>query len=192
MALTNYYPSRNLIGMASKHMSEYCLSEVEANQVGISVPDTGVIVLIILFFIDKEPTISSTKLEYYLLLLDMKCFETRKITLFNWQLKGKRINNFKNVIMLHMIKKELISSKGRHSFQMTEKGQKIGQNFAMLANITYMLDEILSEWRTSTATSMKTAIIGKKRNPSYVKALENTRIAMDNSWERYYCEVNLK
>ena len=61
------YKSNALIGMVSQHMKPYRFSDNEAKEVGMHPEDTGVIVLLILYFIEKEPTISRSKLEYYIL-----------------------------------------------------------------------------------------------------------------------------
>lgn len=90
--------SNALIGMASKHMERYRFPEEDTVEVGMIPADTGVIVLIILYFIENEPNICRSKLEYYLLLLDRKCFKQTDVLLFSWYLKNGRIPNFKRFI----------------------------------------------------------------------------------------------
>ena len=94
------YKSNALIGMASNHMKSYRLSEEDAKEVSMHPEDTGVIVLLILYFIEKEPTISRSKLEYYILLLDRMCIEQKGELLFSWELKGGRITAEYSVLVL--------------------------------------------------------------------------------------------
>ena len=86
--------SNSIIGRASQHMEQYRFSEEEAREVGMIPADTGVIILIILYFIEHEPNINRSKLEYYLLLLDRKCFEQQGVLLFCgiWNTAGYRIS----------------------------------------------------------------------------------------------------
>lgn len=95
------YQPNALIGMVSSHMRPYRFSEEDAKEVGMFPEDTGVIVLLILYFIEKEPTISRSKLEYYILLLDRMCFEKRGVLLFSWELRGGRIPKFHKVYRFH-------------------------------------------------------------------------------------------
>ena len=48
------YKPNTLIGMASKHMEPYRFSQDEAAEVGMLPEDTGVIILIILYIIDRS------------------------------------------------------------------------------------------------------------------------------------------
>lgn len=163
--------SRNLIGMASKHMEGYRLPDGE---VDISFPDTGVIVLIILYLIHQEPDITRTKLECYLLLLDRKCFDAKGVTLFNWELKNGKIRNFKSFIDF-MVKKGLIAVKGNNRFEVLEPGLSLRNNFAMLSNITFWIKEILSDWKGKTAKATSSVVSNTKLSSQYILALEHVR-----------------
>lgn len=77
------YSPNNLIGMASAHMANY---RIPSGIVDIQPEDTGVIVLIALYFIEQDMNVSRTKLEAYILMLDRLCFENRGVLLFRWTL----------------------------------------------------------------------------------------------------------
>ena len=169
--------SNALIGMASQHMKDYRFSQDEAIEVGMTPEDTGVIILIILYFIEQEPTICRSKLEYYILLLDRKCFGAKNVLLFNWDLRNGRIRNFKKFIEF-MIRKMLISFQGNHSFSLTQEGAKLSNRFAELCNINPWLKEIMHDYKDKTAKQTESEVIVRNLNKKYLDALQNTRQAM--------------
>ena len=164
--------SNALVGMVSKHMENYRFSQVEAAEVNMTPEDTGVIILIILYFIEHEPKICRSKLEYYLLLLDRKCFLDRAVLLFNWSLKNGRIRNFKRFIEF-MIQKQLICLKGSYSFELTEAGKTLSRFYAELVNIKHWLDEILHDFKYKTAKQTEAEVIYAKCDKQYMTALSN-------------------
>ena len=171
------YLSKNLVGVAVDSMKDYRMSEDDSKKMQVSSVDTGLIVLLLLYFIKAEPSITRTKLEYYILLLDRKCFEERKIILFNWCLKGGRIKNFKKLIDF-MIEKELISLKTNRSFFILEKGNELSVKYSMLANITGWMNEILNDWGDNTASSMEASVIYAESNCNYMRASHNAGSAI--------------
>ena len=162
----------NLIGMAIQHMKDFRFSHNEAAEVGMFPEDTGVIILIILYFIDKEKKICRSKLEYYLLLLDKMCFEKYGVPLFHWYLRNGRIKNFRRFTEF-MINKNLIFSNGNAYFQLTDTGKTMGRFFAELSNIKLCMDEILSKWIDKTADQVKAIVVPRKHNQQYKDALNN-------------------
>ena len=164
--------SNELIETASKSMEEYQFPENGANGVGIIVSDTGVIILIILYFIEHEPNICRSKLEYYLLLLDRKCFEANGTLLFHWSLKNGRIKKFKSFIKF-MEWKELICLKGEYSFKLTDKGKALRVHYAKLINIAHWVEEILCELEHKTAWQIKSVTLQAKPSQKYLDALDN-------------------
>ena len=172
------YQSNALIGMVSQHMTPYRFSDNEAKEVGMHPEDTGVIVLLILYFIEKEPTISRSKLEYYILLLDRMCFEKRGILLFSWKLKGGRIPNFIKFINF-MIKKNLISHKNSRAFELQELGTSLGRLFAEFSHsIKQWLEEILRKYKQKTAEQTKAEAVFAKCDARYMTALSNVKQVM--------------
>lgn len=165
--------SNSVIGMASKHMEPYRFSEEEAREVGMIPADTGVIILIILYFIEHEPTICRSKLEYYLLLLDRKCFEQTDVLLFSWYLKNGRIRNFKRFIEF-MIRRKLISLKG-YSFELTKAGHDLGIFFPELINIKYWMDKLLRDFHLKNAKQTAAEAVKTKPSQQYLDALDNVR-----------------
>ncbi|MBQ9391186.1 MAG: hypothetical protein IJU02_03265 [Lachnospiraceae bacterium] len=168
------YQSNALIGMVSNHMRPYRFSEEDAKEVGMFPEDTGVIVLLILYFIEKEPTISRSKLEYYILLLDRMCFEQRGVLLFSWKLKGGRILNFIKFIDF-MIEKKLISHKSSRAFELQETGSALGTYYAELSNIIHWLEEILRKYKQKTAEKTKADVVFAKCDSKYMTALSNVK-----------------
>lgn len=167
----------NLIGMAIRDMKDFRFSKSEAIEVGMFPEDTGVIVLIILYFIDREERICRSKLEYYLLLLDKICFEKRGVLLFRWYLRNGRIKNFRNFTEF-MINKNLIFCNGNAYFQLTETGKDMGKFFAELSNIKPWLDEILKKWKNKTADQVKVVAVQTTPDQKYLDALENVKKAI--------------
>ena len=55
------YKSINLIGMASAHMESYRIYSMHNGVLDIQPEDTGVIILIALYFIDQDKKVSRTK-----------------------------------------------------------------------------------------------------------------------------------
>lgn len=166
--------SNSIIGMASKHMEQYRFSEEEAREVGMIPADTGVIILVILYFIEKEPNICRSKLEYYLLLLDRKCFKETDVLLFSWYLKKGRILNFKRFIE-SMIRKKLITFRGSNSFEPTEASRDLGILFPELINIKHWLDEILRDFGLKNTPQTAAMAIKTKPTQQYLTALENIK-----------------
>ena len=135
MSSTTMYKSPALIGMISKHMENYRFSPSEAAEVGMFPEDTGVIIMLILYFLDYEEKVCASKLEYYLLLFNKICFEKKGVLLFSWVLKGSRIRNFKNFTKF-MMDKKLISSNGSVYFTLDKAGKQLVDKYcAMLVNI---------------------------------------------------------
>ena len=125
-------------GIIIKHMENYRFSPAEAAEVGMSPEDTGVIVFIILYLIEKEEKIGASKLEYYLLLLDRGYCNDMGILFFNWCLtKNGRIRNFKKFTEF-MINRQLISSNGSAYFTLLDRGQALlnDKSAAIACNIT--------------------------------------------------------
>ena len=170
--------SNALIGMASKHMEQYRFSEEEAREVGMIPADTGVIILIILYFIEHEPNINRSKLEYYLLLLDRKCFEQQGVLLFSWDLEYGRVQNFKKFIDF-MISKNLIALKNKKYFELLEAGKALSMLYTDLNDIEHWLQDILHDFGHKNAKQIVATTLFKKPTQQYLIAIHNMKQLLD-------------
>ncbi|MBQ7220750.1 MAG: hypothetical protein IJS28_07210 [Synergistaceae bacterium] len=169
------YKSNSLIAMASHYMKPYRFSPDEAAEVGMFPKDTGLIVLLILYLLDFEEKVCRSKLEYYILLLDRKCFGEKGAPLFTWNLKNGRIRNFDKFTKF-MMEKRLIFSNGSAYFILDEAGQTIiNQCSALLVNVKCWLDTLLAEWGDKTVAQMKNEVMGARHDRQYQDALNNVR-----------------
>lgn len=141
------YKPNSLIAVASAHMENYRMPN---GIVDIQPEDTGVIVLIIFYFLKKEPSISRTKMEAYMLILDRMCFEKCKTPLFGWTLQRGRIRNFREIINF-MIAKKLILQENKRKYVLQELGKEVSELSYMLTHIEYWLKEILTDYKYKTA-----------------------------------------
>lgn len=179
MSQNTIYRPNVLIGMACKRMEPYRFSQEEAAKVGMRPEDTGVIILIIVYLIDrskkKGEKVCRSKLEYYLLLLDRKCFKERGVLLFTWTLKKNgRIHNFKKFTEF-MVNKGLIISNGSAYFELTKVGDGLGTYFAEIPIIARWLDNFIARWASDTAKNMEAEVIAAKNDQKYQDALNNVR-----------------
>ena len=173
------YRPNTLIAVASHYMKPYCFSPNEADEVGMFPEDTGAIVLLILYLLDAEGRICRSKLEYYLLLLDRKCFDERDIPLFTWDLKRGLIRNFKKFTKF-MMKRRLIFSNGNAYFTLDEAGKALVNKYsAVLVNVRHWLDALLAEWGDRTVAQMRNEVMGARHNKQYQDALNNVRGLLD-------------
>ena len=170
--------SNALIGMASQHMEQYRFSEEEAREVGMIPADTGVIILIILYFIEHEPNINRSKLEYYLLLLDRKCFEQQGVLLFLWYLEYGRVQNFKKFIDF-MISKNLIALKNKKYFELLEAGKALSMLYTDLNDIEHWLQDILHDFGHKNAKQIVATTLFKKPTKQYLIAINNMEKFLD-------------
>lgn len=155
----NKLPSQALIGMARRHMKDYRLPD---GYVDMPAPDTGVIVLIILYIMDKEPNICRTKLEYYILLLERLCFDQKGVTLFNWHLKNGRIQNFKTFTDF-MTLRNLIFPRGNHFAVLSAGKTLLNQKVAFLVGISGILNGIITDWKGAKVPEMTSVLFNAKQ-----------------------------
>ena len=127
----------SLIGMAGGSMKPY-----RVHVDNIDYDDTGVIVLIALYFIEKDERVSRTKLEAYI---------------FNWNLKGGRIQNFQEITDF-MLEKGLIRIRGRSYFKLYKLGKELTGFFPMLVNIKKWMDKILQDYNDKTGGDTLSAV----------------------------------
>lgn len=170
------YKPINLIGMASAHMEDYRMYD---GTVDIQPEDTGVIILIALYFIENDKKVSRTKLEAYLLMLDRICFKERGVLLFGWTLTHRRIRNFKAMIEF-MLEKKLIKIKSRNYFELDTGSEKVISRFSMLVNIRKWLDEILRDYKDNTVEQALSVVLETKPTAQYIVALSNAKRAIDS------------
>ena len=169
--------SNVLISSASQCMKDYRLSITEANDVKITQEDTGIIILLLLYFIKHEPKISRSKLEYYILLLDIKCLTQNGVHLFSGDLKDGHIRHFK-IFIEFMLKIGLIYPKNRRSFFITENGQVICNSyFIELDNIKKWLDEILHDFEKATAGELEKKLLDIELQYYFDEAANAIRIS---------------
>lgn len=140
------YNPNGLIGMASKFMSNYQLPD---GVVKTRPKDTGVIVLVALYMMDKDKKVSRTKLEGYMIILNKLCLKKHNIVLFDWDMQGRHIRNI-NTVTNFMLRKGLIQLKNRSYFELAEAGKDLTSCFATLINIRKWLDDMLKDYKEKT------------------------------------------
>ena len=152
----------HFLNLSREAMRGYCLP----NSVG-DIPDydTGVIIVIIIYFIAKEYKISKTKLNGYIVLLDMKAQEETGEHLFNLSTNSSGLIRDFNLIIEHMINLKLIGPRAGHSFNLMNNILNIKNFPAMLSDIRAWLDEIVNDYIYMTAKQLVDLIRSRRPNP---------------------------
>ena len=130
---------------ARKMLKDYCLHFGKVK--GIQQADTGVIIGLIVYFISREPNINRTKLEAYVLLLNIICYYFYDKTFIDCTLtSGGRISCFTK-LMDAMEINELISTSKHNTYPLCTKATWIIRNSSnIFAGIEPILLFILNTW----------------------------------------------
>ena len=132
----------NCLTVARQCMKDYCLSP---DVTRIYIPDTGVIVALILYFIARDYSVCMTKLNGYIVLLDRVIKDNTGEHLFHLDLDGKGlIRNFKYFIE-YMINKKLISRRSNHQFNLLRDVLNIKEFPSMFYSIREWLDNVVND-----------------------------------------------
>ncbi len=122
----------NFLTVARQCMSNYCLSP---DLTRIYIPDTGVIVALILYFIARDHSICMTKLNGYIVLLDMKIHADTGEHLFQLDLDSTGLIRDFRMFIEHMIDKNLISRRSNHQYNLLRDVLNIKKFQLMFADI---------------------------------------------------------
>ena len=130
---------------ARNMLTDYCLHFGQVK--GIQQADTGVIIGLIVYFIAREPSINRTKLEAYILLLNIICHQAYNKAFIDCSLtQSGRIGCFANLMNV-METNELISPRKHNTYPLctnaTELIRKLSKSFA---EIEPLLRFILKTW----------------------------------------------
>ncbi len=130
---------------AQKMLKDYCLHYGQVRD--IQQADTGVIIGLIVYFIAREPKINRTKLEAYILLLNIICCKAYNKAFIDCTLTSAgRIGCFTN-LMNAMEFNELISPRKHNTYPLCTKASWIIANSSKIfAGIEPSLHFILDTW----------------------------------------------
>ena len=130
---------------ARSHLSNYCLHYGAVKN--IPHEDTGVVIGLIVYFIAHEPTINLTKLEAYILLLNVICSRLYGRAFLECRLTtGGRIGHFRTFIN-YMKEKELIKIGDNHAYCLCTNAAWLIKNTPnIFMSITPILIAILQNW----------------------------------------------
>ena len=178
---------------ARECMRDYCLSP--------DIPDTGIIVAIILYFMAEDRNITMTKLNGYIVLLDMKIEADTREHLFHLDLGSDGlIRNF-NSFIEYMLDRELISRRGRYNYRLTDNIKNIEVFPSILSDMYKYLKDVINDCgfmnakevqahlnalqQTTPQQTIPTPHNPKHSNQQYLDALKNAAEAMNAQTQQY-------
>ena len=179
--------NNNLLALCKKRMEKQRIFHPD-----IDIEDTGAIVAIIMYFIAKEPSICTQKLECYLILLDRICVHRKGYHLFSWQLNEKgRIRYFRDFI--NSIQKQkliYLRKNSKYYFEFVEgcADSIIAQFPLILSNVISWLNNILYVCKDMNSKEMLSRIIGTREKTNQAIARNNILKAMENNLKLYQQE----
>ena len=168
----------NFLTVARQCMNDYCLSP---DVTRIYIPDTGVIVALLLYFIAREHSICMTKLNGYIVLLDMKIHADTGEHLFQLDLDSTGLIRDFRMFIEHMINKNLISRRSNHQYNLLRDVLNIKKFPLMFADIYKWLNEVVNDCVFMTAQQLLEYLKSLQQNnnssTTNVKQRKNKNIA---------------
>ena len=152
-------------------MKDYCLP----NNVG-DIPDydTGVIIVIIIYFIARDHSLCMTKLNGYIALLDMQIKADTGEHLFRLNTDSRGLIRDFRLIINHMIALNLISPRSNHQYNLLKDVLNIKYFPHMLLRIKMWLDKVINDYIYMTAEQL-VEYIANLRNSANKKSKATKR-----------------
>ena len=162
-SIVPYKPNEIIASIIEETREEY---QLPPGAVEMPREETAAIVAAILYFINEEPKIGITKLEYYIILLDKMCFDDTGKRLFSYRLTygpfGYYIQNFRAFLDFIEDKKILSKRKKyytRRKYRIDFTAHHEVPDELFPDNMLDWMDTILFAWRGAGAEHTKRGIL---------------------------------